>query len=506
MRCALVTLVLAAALVAQPAFPVETRTSEGVRVWDFGNEDSNRFAFVVFVAVGSRLERSDEGGMAHLVEHCLFRSTRRRSYEEVQDLLDRAKTNGFTYFDQTVYHFDCDPTAAPALIDLFGEMITQPAFIESEVETEQKIVYEEISRGDRHVHDKTFQDLIYPGDPLGRTVGGDRDRVRAFSLASVRGFYREHYRRGNVIVAFSGGGDRDLIRQSIDQAFQGLPEGGGGRPPVSAPEGRSGTRQVGNPLAEGGIDITGFHVPERTTTNLAALWVMEMVLYDRLREDARETSGLAYSPSVRSVTFLDAWRIEARLESSSRENIRKLDEIVTDIARDLPNLSERDFREARAAVIGGLRPDDAEALAESVYKTWLLLQQGVTPPDPIRELLALTRDDFVELARTLDESRRYRLTNDPMLAPGGGAPWLAIFGVLIGGLLIVDAFFGFRAVRGLLDRPAAVLRAVRDRFQRARRQRRAARRRRADVNALEGEIQEWFAQQEEPEERRPHGE
>ena len=496
MRPSILCFVLAATVSGQAAFPVETRTSEGVRIWDFGGASADDFSFAVFVAAGSRLENPDEYGVAHLVEHCLFRSTALRSHEAVLELLKRCSYNGFTSFDQTVYHFAANANDALPLIELFGEMLTKPAFAEDEVEAERRIVFEEITQRDMHVSINTLEDLVYPGDPLGRSIGGDRDAVKATSTETVKAFYSEHYRRGNVIVAFRGGGDRRAIAATLDAAFAGLPEGGGSRPRVSTPAGRTGVSIVGNPMEEKAVLFSGFHVSERTTTGLAALWVLEQWLHERFTQVARHERGLAYAPSVQSIVRMGAWRLQAAAESSRQENIREIDQILTEITGEVAGITEEQFERARSAALADLIPENPAQLAAVVYKTWILMHLGSMPPDPCREVLALTREDFVRAAAGLTEARRYRLTNDPTLGSPASPPWLGILGVIVGGLLIIDAFFGFRGARGLIERPLSLVRGVRSGLLSAREQRRARHQRQLDARTLQDEIQAWYSGEE----------
>jgi len=504
MRNALVNFLLVGAVLAQPqGFPAETRTPEGVRVWDFGDPTGDKILFTVFVAVGSRLEDSDQHGMAHLVEHCLFRSTRKRSGADVAALLEGVASNGHTSYDYTAYHFEAAPSQALPLIELFGEMITQPAFKRHEVTLEQSIVCHEITERDLHLNERVAQDLIFPGDALGRSCGGTCDGVRGFSLDAIRGFYDEHYRARNIIVAFSGPGDRTTLGRIIARAFREVAPGGAMRPDIETPRKQVGTHMFG-PMDQTGISITGFHLVDLTPKTLAAAWVASQIVRREGLQRIRVDRGLVYSLGVAVDAYLDAWVLKVSAKSSTREEMRAADGILTEIIDGLRDIDDETFNEARDRTAAALLPRNHGELATLVHKTWLLMQHGSSPPDALRELRALTRDEFADMARNLNGSHRFWMTNDPTLGDRKGPPWLAILGVLIGGLLILDAFFGFRGVRGVGGRPVIWFRKAKGAVRSVWERRLRGKERRVAVNNLEEEIQAWFGE-EEREGRTPSG-
>ena len=481
-------------------YPAAMMTSSGVRIWDFGGQGMGHFKIGVHIGTGSRMEEElHHTGLAHFVEHCLFKSTMERSTSE-RDSAERERGidhNGWTGPDSTFYWFRGPPTQAEWMVGQVGDMMARPRFDPTDVKQEVNVVIDEIRlRNPQDIKDTLVEGLLYRGHPLARAVGGDRDHIRTFDADDVRAFHRTHYRAENMIVAFRGSGSREDLLQWIEAAFKDVRTGGTMKPGVVQPRAWSGERLLtGLSMAQGTL-ITGYHIRKRDPRTLAALWILESAIPPRLFKEIRTKRALAYDGgSADVVARVNAWRLELRIQAGSREPIEEIRRIFAQTLDQMAHLDDEEFQTTRRNVIRQIR---GSKLDDVVGKTWQLMLTGSSPPDPIRELKALTVDDVREVAeREFRSDHQFVLTNDlAALTATGIPPWIPIIGTLLVVLLVLDAFFGFRYARRIVRKPTQYVRCGLSRAEERREERRERRDRRHAVDKLESEIQGWYDRQE----------
>ena len=163
----------------------------------------------IIIRAGSRDEEEQKQGLAHFVEHCLFKGTAHRKTYHILSRLDDigGELNAFTgKEDTTLYATVLDPyfrRAAELLVDI----AFHSTFPEREISKEKDVVVDEIhayadSPSD-HIFD-LFDELIFPDHPLGRNILGTPKSVRSFSRGQLLEFTARLYRTGRIVLATAG--------------------------------------------------------------------------------------------------------------------------------------------------------------------------------------------------------------------------------------------------------------------------------------------------------------
>lgn len=157
---------------------------------------------VAYCAVSVRCGTSDEGayrsGIAHFVEHTVFKGTSRHGVSWINSRLEKlgGELNAFTTKEEIVFHATVLKEDLPKAVDLLMELVSCPSFPDKEVEMEKGVVIEEIksykdSPAD-DVYDK-FEEMLFEGCPLGRPILGTAASVRKISGAELRRFVAENF-------------------------------------------------------------------------------------------------------------------------------------------------------------------------------------------------------------------------------------------------------------------------------------------------------------------------
>src|SRR3954465_2117618 len=143
-------------------------------------------ALVAFDA-GARTERADENGMAHFLEHLVFKGGEKYpTYRDVNETAERlrAQLNAYTSHDLVAFHITCRAEAAMDAVDLLTDFVARARVDAEELDRERGVVVQEINRSNDQpasVADKLLDKAIYGDHPLGRPVLGPEEHLKTFS-------------------------------------------------------------------------------------------------------------------------------------------------------------------------------------------------------------------------------------------------------------------------------------------------------------------------------------
>jgi predicted Zn-dependent peptidase len=185
----------------------------------------------VWLTRGSRHETAERGGIAHFVEHMLFKGTGSRSAEDIAQAIDSigGQLDAFTAKEYASYYIKVLDEHLPLAIDILSDIVRNPAFSPDDIEREKKVVVEEIKMvedtPDDLVHE-LFTQGFWENHPLGRPILGTKDTVESFNADLLRDYFRRVYTAKNLIVAAVGNLEHDRVRELVEDKFGSLEETG----------------------------------------------------------------------------------------------------------------------------------------------------------------------------------------------------------------------------------------------------------------------------------------
>src|SRR5215467_2115610 len=185
----------------------------------------------VWLTRGSRHESADRGGIAHFVEHMLFKGTATRSAEDIAQAIDSigGQLDAFTAKEYASYYIKVLDEHLPLAIDILSDIVRNPAFNPEDIAREKKVVVEEIKMvedtPDDLVHE-LFTQGFWENHPLGRPILGTRETVESFTAGSLRGYFKNAYTAKNLIVSAVGNLEHDRVRELVMEKFGSLTEPG----------------------------------------------------------------------------------------------------------------------------------------------------------------------------------------------------------------------------------------------------------------------------------------
>jgi predicted Zn-dependent peptidase len=178
----------------------------------------------VWLTRGSRHEPGDHAGIAHFVEHMLFKGTDRRSAEDIAQQVDSigGQLDAFTSKEYAGYYVKVLDEHLPVAVDILTDLVSHPVFATDDIEREKKVVLEEIKMvedtPDDLVHE-IFAESYWNGHPLGRPILGTPTSVSALDSATLRQYFGDTYVASNFVVVAVGNLEHAAVRRLVEDAF-----------------------------------------------------------------------------------------------------------------------------------------------------------------------------------------------------------------------------------------------------------------------------------------------
>lgn len=184
--------------------------------------------FGVAVNAGSRDDPADAFGLAHFVEHTLFKGTSRRRSWHIINRMEACggELNAYTTKESTTVYTVFPAGNLPRAVDLIGDLIVNSSFPKNEIDKEREVVADEINSyldiPSEAVFDD-FEDLLFAGSSLGHNILGTPEAIARIDSEQCRAYLRRLYFSANMVVFYSGDVAPDRVARLIERHFDGLP-------------------------------------------------------------------------------------------------------------------------------------------------------------------------------------------------------------------------------------------------------------------------------------------
>jgi predicted Zn-dependent peptidase len=178
----------------------------------------------VWVKTGSRHENAGEMGMAHFLEHMMFKGTAKRTPLRIAQSLEElgGSLNAYTTKELTCYYASALNIHLKQTIEILADMVCNSVFHEKEVKREKSVVLEEINSAmdtpEDYIFD-LFNDYLFEGHALGHPILGTAERINAITRDEVVDFWARHYRPDNMVIAATGNLEHEKVITLVKRYF-----------------------------------------------------------------------------------------------------------------------------------------------------------------------------------------------------------------------------------------------------------------------------------------------
>src|SRR5438093_1586439 len=294
----------------------------------------------VWLTRGPRHELAERGGIAHFVEHMLFKGTASRSAEDIAQAVDSigGQLDAFTAKEYASYYVKVLDQHLPLAVDILSDIVLRPAFHEIDIEREKKVVLEEIKMvedtPDDLVHE-LFTEHFWEGHPLGRPILGVPDTVEALTSDTLRSYFTQTYSADNLIVAAVGNIEHARVRELVSGFFGGLSKSEA--PLTDAPPQVIPQVTIRNKELEQSHVCLGASAYQQDHENRYASYVLNTVLggsmSSRLFQNVREKRGLAYAVFSGLSAYRDAGSVTVYAGCANHAVGELIDVVVAELRR-----------------------------------------------------------------------------------------------------------------------------------------------------------------------------
>ena len=373
--------------------------------------DAECASFAIHVPAGSRDESNLPAGLAHFVEHMVFKGTHTRSARDLTFEIENVggQINACTSEDQTTYEGRADADQLATLASVICDMVWNASFPDAEIELEREVIREEITlyreSPSDHIGD-LISKALWGEHPLGSPISGNAKSISRITRQHLVDFTAQHHFRKDMVIAAAGPFALDeihaLVRPLMPKNFHD-----GCRPTPF--DRHSSTMNIVNESRDTDqLQLAlAWHTPGRHSPQRHALRLLSLMLGEsassRLFLELREKRGLCYQIAS-DVTFLDetgAFEIHAGLAPEGRnEALDCIHAQIDDLSTRGP--ADEELERAKRLAISQNKQALESTAAHATWAGECLLEFGRIP-HPLEwrdQMLAVTRDD-IQSAATL---------------------------------------------------------------------------------------------------------
>jgi predicted Zn-dependent peptidase len=304
-----------------------------------------------WVKRGSCHEAPEEEGLAHLIEHTVFKGTARfpdpQAMAEATDRLG-GNVDAFTGKETACFYGKVLREQLPELVALLGDLVSTPAFDGEELAREREVVLEEIAQSEDQPDDwasELFYMHFWKGGPLAHPILGTREQVASYGPERLRAFFRKTYRAPNLLVAAAGDVDPEAFLRMLEPVLAALPGGPAPEAPAAHPAPAPFLLNQARPELQQTSLVMGFPAFGHTHPDRAAVNLLGSVLgggmSSRLFMELREKRGLCYTIG----SYLSHYRDTGALQVAAGCAPGKARELVARTAEECRKLAEGGLRE-----------------------------------------------------------------------------------------------------------------------------------------------------------------
>ena len=365
-----------------------TEFTSGLRVVTERMPGVRSVSFGVWVLAGSRDERPAISGHCHFLEHLLFKGTETRTALDIAEAFDAVggDVNAFTAKEFTCFYARVLDRDLEMAVDHLVDMLQHSTITGHDLAGEADVILSEIDMHEDTPEDvahDVFTQTLWPGHPLGRPILGTKDRIKAATRASVRGFYRRHYVPGRMVISAAGNvRHEDLLAMLASRMDVGRALGPRGRSAMELREQRRAPKPAGGRVTrtkkvEQAHLVLGTNGLARTDPDRFAFLIVNTVLgggmSSRLFQEIREKRGLAYTAYSYHAQYTEAGVFSAYAGTTPGK------------AAEVLALMRREIEDVRD---GGITPEEFERAKSHVKGSTVLAQD-----DPVGRMSRLGKSE-----------------------------------------------------------------------------------------------------------------
>lgn len=363
----------------------------------------------IWIRSGSRQEHKAESGIAHFIEHMLFKGTQKYSAGEIARMIDSVGGvfNAFTSKEYTCFYVKVLKQHLDLAVNLLSEIFFHSLFLQDDIEKERNVILQEINMV-KDTPDDYIQDMFnhdfFTDHPLGFNILGELETVKNFRRPDITGFYRREYLvPERIVIAVAGNMEHEAVVDRLAKKFDTIKKKK--TPPAQAAFQPSRSVSCNFRSLEQVHVCLGAPGCSHLARERYALYVLNSILgggmSSRLFQEIRENRGLAYSVTSFTSSFFDTGVFGVYM-GVVKDTVQEALRIVFDEMRSLREkpVSAAELSAAKEQLKGNmlLAMEGTDSRMSRLAKCEMYYDQYIPLSRIIKDIDAVTEDDVRELA------------------------------------------------------------------------------------------------------------
>jgi predicted Zn-dependent peptidase len=353
----------------------------------------------------------NQNGIAHMLEHMLFKGTPKRTAKDISEVIEDAggHMNAYTGRETTAYYVHVLKDHTDLALDVLADMLQNSTFPEDELERERAVILQEI-----HMYEDTPDDVVferaqmaaYPNQTLGASGLGTIEIVKKINQNDLKNYIKSRYTADKIVISAAGAVEHDEFVTKVKSLFGSVAPAQKSSSWVTPAQYKPTPSLVEKDTEQAHI-VIGFQGLSHSDPRYAAMRILTSVLgggtSSRLWQEVREKRGLVYSIH----TYRDSYADDGQFgvyAGSSPDNLTELVPIILDeIVKIRGGITDVELTRAKTQIISGARMGREKVMSRVDQQGRHMLNYG-TPFD-ISELIKsvsdVTADDIKSLASSI---------------------------------------------------------------------------------------------------------
>lgn len=390
----------------------ETRLKNGLVILTDKMSGVRSATLGFFYRVGSRHEPAELIGISHFIEHTVFKGTKKRTSLGIAIEQDRLGGNldAFTTHEETGFVIKVIDDQIEHAFDLLADMLSNPLFDEKDLESEQRVIIEEMKMVEDSPEDylgEIFSEAFFPDHPLGLSIVGTPKTVRSFNRERTRAYHKQAFNASNLVIAAAGNIEHDEIVKLAGEAL-GVQISEDHRLRTEDKRAKPAAPIIvkrRQDLEQAHLIIATPFVSATDDRRYAADLLANIIgggTSSRLWQKIREERGLAYSVGAGAVMFQDCGYFSVFAGTSPEQTGEVVNITVAEmryIVRNGVSVDELELakQQSRASILLGL--EDSASRASSLAQSEMTHGRQIPVEETLANIDAVTTDYCQGLAQ-----------------------------------------------------------------------------------------------------------
>ncbi len=328
------------------SFIEHSTLQNGVQIATRELPNAQSVAIGIFMDVGSRDEAAHHAGIAHALEHMVFKGTDKLGVHELAESLDAlgGNANAFTSRERTCFHIHVLYEDWQKALALLSDMLLHPALPEDEWQREREVIYAEMSMADDNPDDWVYDQhlsQVFVGHTMGKPVLGSRETLSSFSTQDLREYLNANYRGGHVLIAAAGRISHQDLMSEVEQS--GWKNAGNKQKKHRlSPEVHRGKYEMTRQMEQAQV-VASWQSVCTTSPDKPIAWIANQLLGGSMSSilfrEIREKRGLAYSIGSHLSTYTDTGLLSiscSTMPDQLESCVDVLQQTIEDVCQKIP--------------------------------------------------------------------------------------------------------------------------------------------------------------------------